>query len=120
MIFGSCHFLFHQFTQRDEPYQIVTDMDALAAFSTAFIRSPDIDRFDQLMGRARRQFGHIRVLPDFLDEKFKILVLLFLCLDFLPYPCTAYLYDQQFVKFGQKKLIHPFALKELENKLVRF
>ena len=40
MIFGSCHFLCHQFTQRDEPEQIIADMDALAAFSAAFIRSP--------------------------------------------------------------------------------
>ena len=57
MIFGSCHFLFHQFTQGDEPYQIIADMDALTAFSAAFIRCPDIDRLDQLMGRVRRQFG---------------------------------------------------------------
>ena len=84
MIFGSCHFLFHQFTQWDEPDQIIADMDALAAFPGAFIRSPDVDRLDQLMGCVRRQFGHIRVLPDLLNEKFKILVLLFLCLDFLP------------------------------------
>ncbi len=41
MIFGSCHFLFHQFTQRDEPYQIIADMDALTAFSATFIRSTD-------------------------------------------------------------------------------
>lgn len=51
MIFGLCHFLFHQFTQRDEPYQIIADMDALTAFSAAFIRCPDIDRLNQLMGR---------------------------------------------------------------------
>ena len=56
MISGSCHFLCHQFTQRDEPDQIIADMDALAAFSAAFIRSPDIDRLYQLMGRVRRQF----------------------------------------------------------------
>ena len=31
MIFGSCHFLRHQFTQRDEPDQIIADMDALTA-----------------------------------------------------------------------------------------
>ena len=55
MIFGSCHFLFHQFIQRDEPDQIIADVDALAAFSAAFIRSPDIDCLDQLMGRVRRQ-----------------------------------------------------------------
>ena len=67
MIFGSCHFLFHQFTQRDKPDQIITDMDALAALSAAFIRSPDIDGLDQLMGCVRRQFGHIRVLPDLLN-----------------------------------------------------
>ena len=41
MIFGSCHFPFHRFTQRDEPDQIIADMDAPAAFSAAFIRSPD-------------------------------------------------------------------------------
>ena len=57
MIFGSCHFLFHQFTQRDEPYQIIADMDALTAFSAAFIRRPDIDCFDQLMDCIWRQFG---------------------------------------------------------------
>ena len=51
MIFGSCRFLFHQFTQRDEPDQIIADMDALAAFTAVFIRSPDIDRLDQLMPR---------------------------------------------------------------------
>ena len=50
MIFGSCHFLCHQFTQRDEPNQIVADVDALAAFPAAFIRSPDIDRLDQAHG----------------------------------------------------------------------
>ena len=44
MIFGSCHSLFHQFTQRDEPDQIIADVDALAAFSAAFIRSSDKDR----------------------------------------------------------------------------
>ncbi len=27
MIFGSCHFLCHQFTQRNEPNQIIADMD---------------------------------------------------------------------------------------------
>ena len=26
MIFGSCHFLCHQFTQRDEPDQIIADI----------------------------------------------------------------------------------------------
>ncbi len=84
MIFGSCHFLFHQFIQWNEPNQIIADMDALAAFSVAFIRCPDIDRLDQLMSRIRRQLCHIRVLPDLLNEKFKVLVLSFLCLDFLP------------------------------------
>ena len=54
MIFGSCHFLCHQFTQWDEPDQIIADVDALAAFSTAFVRSPDIDCLYQLMGRIRR------------------------------------------------------------------
>ncbi len=73
MIFASCLFLFHQFTQRNEPDQIIADMDALAAFSAAFIRCPDIDRLDQLMGRIRRQFGHIRILPDLLNEKFKMI-----------------------------------------------
>ena len=54
MIFGSCHFLCHQFTQRDKLNQIIADMDTLAAFSAAFIRSPDIDRLYQLMSRIRR------------------------------------------------------------------
>ena len=41
MIFGSCHFLCHQFTQWDEPDPIIADMNALASYSAAFIRSPD-------------------------------------------------------------------------------
>ena len=72
MIFGSCLFLFHQFTQRDEPYQIIADMDALTAFSVAFIRCPDIDRLYQLMSRIRRQFCQFCVLSDLLNEQFKI------------------------------------------------
>ena len=84
MIFGSCHFLCHQFTQWNEPDQIIADMDALAAFSAAFIRSPDIDCLYQLMGRIGRQFRQLCVLSDLLNELFKILVLLFLCFDFLP------------------------------------
>ena len=84
MIFGSCHFLCHQFTQRDEPNQIIADMDALSAFPTAFIRSPHIDCLNQLVGRKRRQFRQFCVLSDLLNELFKILVLLFLCFDFLP------------------------------------
>ena len=84
MIFGSCLSLFHQFTQRDKPNQVIADMDALAAFSVAFVRSPDIDRLDQLMGRIWRQFGQLCILPGLLNEKFEILVLLFLCFDFLP------------------------------------
>ena len=87
MIFRSCHFLFHQFTQGDEPYQIIAGMDALAAFSAAFIQSSDIDRLEQLMGRIRRQFGQICVLSDLLNEQFKILALLFLRFDFLPQDC---------------------------------
>ncbi len=54
MIFGSCHFLHHPFTQRDESNQIIADMDALAAFSAAFIRSPDIDCLYKLMSCVRR------------------------------------------------------------------
>lgn len=82
MIFGSCHFLCHQFTQRDELDQIIADKDVLAAFSAAFIRSPDIDCLYQLMGKElTRSF---RVFSDPLNELFNILVLLFLCFDFLP------------------------------------
>ena len=54
MILGSCHFLFHQFTQRNESNQIIADLDALATFSNAFIRCPDIDCLDLLMSRDRR------------------------------------------------------------------
>ena len=54
MIFGSCHSLFHRFTQRDEPDQIIAEMEALAAFPAAFIRSPDMDCLDQLMSRMRK------------------------------------------------------------------
>ena len=46
MLFGSCHFLFCQFTQRDKPCQIITDMDAPAAFSAASVRSPDFEPMD--------------------------------------------------------------------------
>ena len=72
MVFGSCHFLFHQFTQRDEPDQIIADMNALTAFSAAFIRCPDIDCLDQLMSSVRRQFCQFCVLSDLLNEKIKI------------------------------------------------
>ena len=54
MIFGSCHFLCHQFIQRDKPDQIIADMDDLTALSAAFVRSPDINHLDQFMGRVRR------------------------------------------------------------------
>ena len=74
MIFGSCHFLCHQFTQRDEPYQIIAYMDALTAFSAAFVRSPDIDCLYQLMSCIRRYFHQFCVLSDLLDELFKIMV----------------------------------------------
>ena len=47
MIFGSCHFLCHQFIQRDEPNKVIADMNALTALSAAFIRSPDIDCLSQ-------------------------------------------------------------------------
>ena len=53
MIFGACHFLCHQFTQRDEPDQIIADMVVLVAFSAAFVRGSDIDRLYQFMGRVR-------------------------------------------------------------------
>ena len=36
MIFGSCHFLCHQFTGRDEPNQIMADMGPL--FKEAALR----------------------------------------------------------------------------------
>ena len=75
MLFGSCLFLFHQFTQRDKTDQVIADMDALPAFSVAFIRGPDIDCLDQLMGCIGRQFGQLCVLPGLLNELFKILVL---------------------------------------------
>ena len=54
MIFWSCHFLCHQFTQRDEPDQIIVDMDALTTLSAAFVRNPDVNHLDQFMGRIRR------------------------------------------------------------------
>ena len=68
MIVGSCHFLCHQFTQRDEPDQIIADMDALAAFPAAFVRSPDIDRLYQFMSRIGRQFRQFCVLSDLLNQ----------------------------------------------------
>ena len=54
MTFGLCHFLCHQFIQRDEPDQIIAAMDALTALSAAFVRSPDINHLDQFMGRVWR------------------------------------------------------------------
>ena len=74
-------FLCHQFTQRDEPNQIIADVDALATFSAAFIRSPDIDCIYQLMSCIRRKFRQLCVLSDLPNELFKILVLFFLCFD---------------------------------------
>ena len=54
----------------NEPDQIIADMDALTAFSAAFIRSPDIDCLYQLMSRVRRQFRQLCVLSDLLNELF--------------------------------------------------
>jgi len=72
MIFGSCHFLCHQFTQGNKPDQIIADMDALAAFSATFVRSPDIDCLYQLMGRVRRQFRQFCVLSDLLSQLLRL------------------------------------------------
>ena len=61
MIFGSCHFLCHQFTQRDESNQIIADMDALTALSAALVWSADIDCLNQLVGRVGREFRQLCV-----------------------------------------------------------
>ena len=67
MTYGSCRFLFHQFSQRDKAHIIITDTDALATLSAALVRSSNIDRRDQIMGCIRGQFVQIRILMDLLD-----------------------------------------------------
>ena len=69
MIFGSCHFLFHPFAQRDKPDQITADMDdAAAAYAAAFVRRSGTDRLDQLLSSIRRRFGRLRTLPGSLKK----------------------------------------------------
>ena len=76
MTYGSCRFLFHQFIQRDKTHEIITDTDALAPLSAALVRSPNVDRLDQIMGGIRGQFVQIRILTHLLDKQFQILILL--------------------------------------------
>ena len=83
MTYGSCRFLFHQFIQRDKAYEIIADTDALTPLSAALVRSPDINRLDQIMGCISGQFVQIRVLMNLLDKQFQILILLFLYFDLL-------------------------------------
>ena len=83
MTFGSCRFLFHQFIQRDKAHKIITDTDALTPLPAALVRSPDINRLDQIMGCISSQFVQIRVLMNLLDKQFQILILLFLYFDLL-------------------------------------
>ena len=69
MTFGSCHFLFQPFTQRDKPDQITADMDDVpAAHAAAFVRRSGTDRLDQLLSGIRRRFGRLRTLPGLLKE----------------------------------------------------
>ena len=84
MTYGSCRFLFHQFIQRDKTHKIITDADALAPFTAALVRRPDVDRLNQIVGGISGQFVQIRVLMDLLDKQFQILILLFLYFDLLP------------------------------------
>ena len=84
MTYGSCRFLFHQFIQRDKAHEIIADTDALATLSAALVRSPDINRLDQIMGCICGQFVQIRILMNLLDKQFQILILLFLYFDLLP------------------------------------
>ena len=84
MTCGSCRFLFHQFIQRDKAHEIIKDADALATLSAALVRSPDINRLDQIMGCICGQFVQIRILMNLLDKQFQILILLFLYFDLLP------------------------------------
>ncbi len=84
MTYGSCRFLFHQFIQRDKAHKIITDTDALATLSAALVRSPNVDRRDQIMGCICGQFVQIRILMNLLDKQFQILILLFLYFNLLP------------------------------------
>ena len=84
MIFGSCHFLFHQLIQRDKAYKIILDMDALTALTAALVRRSDVDRLDQIMHGVWRQLFQIRMFLYFLDKQFQVLILLFLCFNILP------------------------------------
>ena len=49
MIFGSCHFFFHQLTERDKAYKIINDMNVLAALSATLIRRSDINCLDMYL-----------------------------------------------------------------------
>ena len=78
MTYGSCRFLFHQFIQRDKAHKIIADADTLASLSAALVRSPDINRLDQIMGCICGQFVQIRILMNLLDAGFQIFNLFFL------------------------------------------
>ncbi len=78
MTYGSCRFLFHQFIQRDKAYEIIADTDALTPLSAALVRSPDVDRLDQITGCIRGQLVQISILTHLLDKQFQVLILLFL------------------------------------------
>ena len=83
MNYESCRFLFHQFIQRNKTHQIVADLNRLPSFTAALVRRTDVDRPNQFMCGIRSRLFHFCVLFDLLDEKLKILHLLFLQLDLL-------------------------------------
>ena len=78
MILGSCRFFFHQRVQGDEAYQIIADVDTLAALAVGFIRGADIDCFDQVMHRVGGEAVQACVVLDPLNKLVQILMLFFL------------------------------------------
>ena len=84
MIFGSCHFLFHQSIQRDKTHVVILDMDFLMSLAAALVRRSNVDCLDQIMHGVCRQFLQIRLFLHFLDKQFQVLILLFLCFNVLP------------------------------------
>ena len=62
MIFGSCHFLFHQSIQRDKIRVIILDMDFLMSLAAALVRRSNADRLDQaaaVFGAFHSPFGSL-------------------------------------------------------------
>ena len=68
MIFGSCHYLFHQLIQRDKAHIGVSDMDLLPTLAADLVRRSNLECLDQLMHDVGRQPFHIYILLYFLNK----------------------------------------------------